>query len=585
MTKENLLNDLKKNQSLYLHYKKQSTILSVLRLICFVVALSCLLIGYFDSKFFLYIISLLFFIIFIIFIRFHKKIDDHKIYYQTYYSVLLQHQQRMDSKWDQFDENGEEFISDTQSLDLDLFGHHSLFQMLNITITTWGKRMLAKTLKEHCFSQKDLLLRQEAILELSKKDDFVLSLETYGKINQGKNDNILFDFMKSLQEQMISLFPRIIFMIPLIIMISLICALFSIGLPYTYVICEIGVVFQLIIVFCFLVKHQQLFEPVVHIQKYLQSYQIIFQKIHDESFESELLKTMQKQLFDHCSAIEGIKQLSIIAKWISYRQNVLLCLLFNAFGLYDFLLRNLYLHWLKTYGKDIEQWFFYLAQLETLMSLSVLKIDDFDVCMPDIVNNNTLKFKQLKHPLIQPQKSVGNDFTMTKNINMITGSNMSGKTTFMRTVSLNLILAYVGGYVFASSMQCSYFHILTSMRVQDNVEEGVSTFYGEILRIKAMIDYSHKNVPMICFIDEIFKGTNSLDRIAGARGTIEKLFLPHCFVFLTTHDFELCQIENINNYHFCEYYKENQIYFDYLIHDGKSQTTNGQFLLKQLGIL
>ncbi len=136
-------------------------------------------------------------------------------------------------------------------------------------------------------------------------------------------------------------------------------------------------------------------------------------------------------------------------------------------------------------------------------------------------------------------------------------------------------------------MICSCMTILTSMRVKDNVEEGISTFYGELLRIKKMIEYSQFKKPMVCFIDEIFKGTNSLDRIAGARATIKKLSLEHCIFFMTTHDFELCNTQeiDISNYHFDEYYQDDKIFFDYLLHKGQSQTTNGQFLLKQLGII
>lgn len=584
MTKEHFQQQLNTTLSLYEHYKKQSFLLSVFRFISFIGMLSCLLIGYFENLSFLYVTSFILLVAFLTLVYFHQKIDYQKKYYETYGEVINQHLKRINFQWDEFEDNGYELDTNTQSMDLDVFGHHSLFQMLNITFTLQGKRKLAKTLNSHHFQYKELRKRQGAILELANFNDFILSLETYGKINKGKNEKVLIDFIDSLNKH-ISLMNPFIFLCPIIVLGSLICALFSIGIPYSYVICEVGVVVQLIMVFVFIGKHQSLFEPVTHLQKYLESYEVIFVNIQKQQFQSSLLQDIQKQMNEPYSAITGIKQLSQIAKWISYRQNILLCILFNALGLYDFILRNCYLHWLKTYGKHVEKWFDQLAELECLMSLSVLKMDGFDVCMPEIVEGNVLNFKQLKHPLIDSKKSVGNDFIMTKNINMITGSNMSGKTTFMRTVALNLILAYVGGFVFASQMQCSYFDILTSMRVTDNVEEGVSTFYGEILRIKTMIDYSQKNVPMICFIDEIFKGTNSLDRIAGARGTVEKLSLPHCFVFLTTHDFELCQIENINNYHFCEYYKENQIYFDYLIHEGRSQTTNGQFLLKQLGIL
>ena len=205
------------------------------------------------------------------------------------------------------------------------------------------------------------------------------------------------------------------------------------------------------------------------------------------------------------------------------------------------------------------------------------------ICQPNL----ELSFHHLRHPLIPQDKVVGNDFHLEHQTNVITGSNMSGKTTFMRTVALNLVLAQAGGYVFADDMTCSYMHILTSMRVRDNVEEGISTFYGELLRIKDMITYSQTQQPMICFIDEIFKGTNSLDRIAGAKATLEKLSLPYCMVFITTHDFELTKMDHVlySNYHFEEHYVDGQLCFDYQIKKGPSTSTNGKFLLQQVGIL
>ena len=164
---------------------------------------------------------------------------------------------------------------------------------------------------------------------------------------------------------------------------------------------------------------------------------------------------------------------------------------------------------------------------------------------------------------------------------------MSGKTTFMRRVGLNLILAQAGGYTFAKEMSCSYMHIMTSMRIKDDVKEGYSTFYNEVLRIKEMVDYVQNNEPFICFIDEIFKGTNSKDRFIGVKGVLNHLSRSQAVVFLTTHDLEIVNnlILPIDHYHFIESYRDNKLYFDYQLRNGICPSTNGEFILKEVGLI
>ena len=167
---------------------------------------------------------------------------------------------------------------------------------------------------------------------------------------------------------------------------------------------------------------------------------------------------------------------------------------------------------------------------------------------------------------------------------------MSGKTTFMRSIGVNLVLAYAGGYCTASSLQVSLMELCTSIRTEDDVNEGISTFYAEILRIRQMIEVSRKQIPMISMIDEIYKGTNSKDRIFAARETIRKLSKPWSFTLITTHDFELCDLEHdaetdAGNYYFTEHYEDNQICFDYKLRDGRATTTNARYLLRMAGII
>lgn len=571
----------------YQSYTLKSNQLSVVRFILFIMVLLFLLLGYFQKLHFLYMISFICFIVFLFMVSIHNKVKKEVHYYHSLYQVYQEHIQRMNNQWDQFEEDGHEFLNSDVSTDLDLFGHHSLFQFINATFTFQGKERLAKDMIHHNLSQEIIIERQKSLQELSQHEDMFIQLQVYGKMMKLNDEKIVIQFIDSLTKQHYQNIPTMIFILPIITCLSLILASFSIALPYSYVLCEGGVILQLIITCFFFKQHAQMFEPVYALHKSLKSYYQLFQMISKEEFETSLLIDIQNKIVKNNHALKAIEQLSKISQAISYRKNIFVFILFNAFGLYDLFLRFFYLQWISQYGIEMQQWIDALTDMELLMSLCIPKMDDFDVTQPSIVDEMNLSFHQLKHPLIHTEKVVGNSFELEKQVCVITGSNMSGKTTFMRTIGLNLVLAYMGGYIFGEAMTCSCMKIFTSMRVRDNVEEGISTFYGELLRIKEMIEYSQQNKPMICFVDEIFKGTNSMDRIAGAKATIQKLSVSHCLLFITTHDFELCQSQDIDisNYHFDEYYQDSKIYFDYLIHKGQSQSTNGQFLLKQLGII
>ncbi|MFR7592292.1 MAG: MutS-related protein [Longibaculum sp.] len=588
MTKQEFQQLHQKAQFKYQELNHQSNIIALIRFLLGLGIIAFLCIGYFQKMPWLYGLSLLCLIVFCILIRYHDKMKKQCRYYQSLSDIYQKHLLRIQGQWDAFENDGNEYLDDKayKAIDLDILGHHSLFQFINIAFTKRGQVQLSKRLLNDCVVCDEIKKRQEAILDMSDHQEFVFQIEALGHMLHPKQEKAIDQFVETEKIHQQKITP-LIFIVSLLTIVSLICLLFSIGQPYDQVIFEVGCVFQLCFSFLYIKKHQDLFEPVALLNKGLQNYLDIFKLISKTSFQSSQLQFLQMQICHQGRAVEGIEKLSVIAQRIGYRQNIFVIIFLNALGLYDFWLRNQYLSWLENYQKDIPFWFDGLAEIETIMSLSVLKIDDFDVTMPKLSIKQSLSFSDLRHPLIAQEKVVGNDFLMKQSVCVITGSNMSGKTTFMRTIGLNLVLAYAGGYVFAKEMTCSPMHILTSMRVKDNVEEGISTFYGELLRIKDMIAFSKNKQPMICFIDEIFKGTNSLDRIAGAKATIQKLSLEYAMTFLTTHDFELCQIQDIHcqNYHFDEYYENEHIYFDYHIKEGQSQSTNGQFLLRQLGIL
>ena len=231
-----------------------------------------------------------------------------------------------------------------------------------------------------------------------------------------------------------------------------------------------------------------------------------------------------------------------------------------------------------------------IAELEALSSLAIIHRDYPAWRFPEI-NAESFGIVAVKmgHPLLGT--SVCNDLAMEKGsgILLITGSNMSGKSTLLRTVGINLVLAYAGAPVFAERFNCSLLRIYTCMRVSDNLGENIYSFYAELLLIKQIVSASNSEGKIFFLLDEIFKGTNSQDRHAGAKALIRQLSKVGAMGLVSTHDLELGDMEResdrrIRNYHFREYYKNDEIHFDYKLRSGISTTRNAMYLIKMAGI-
>jgi DNA mismatch repair ATPase MutS len=292
--------------------------------------------------------------------------------------------------------------------------------------------------------------------------------------------------------------------------------------------------------------------------------------------------------------LTAFKKLGAICQAYNIVYNPLIHQVLSGILLWDYQLAHSVSKWKKSYGKQIKAAFDGIYEMEFLLSLSVLpKIRN---TVPADINQRSddaphVEAAGVYHPLISAEKVVSNDAGLTAGVTIITGSNMSGKTTFLRTVAINLALAYIGAPVCADSFSAGYMRLFTSMRVMDDVANGISTFYAEILRIKTMVEFKekHPDEPMLCMIDEIFKGTNSADRIVGAREAVMCLAGAKSMVVVSTHDFELCSIEDREhnpavNYHFEEYYEDDKLMFDYRIRNGRCTTTNAQAILRMAGI-
>lgn len=580
--KEIIINDKKIQE-------KKSDKLSNIRLITFIAALI------FDILAFIFkeleiafaIIGSILLVSFIVLVIIHKKVTNKIKRYDNYLTIIKEYEDRTDDNWKNFKETGIEFIDINKDLfyDLDIVGNNSLFQLVNVAKSIGGKRNLANEFNKVNLTEKEILNRQATVKELTENFDFNIDFQecllSYKhiqqndfskltkKLNVNKSSN-LFSFILNILFSLISITTLILSLTNVInVSIFLICFLFNFFFSYIVII-----------------VNKQDYNPISDCSRKLSNLKPLFDLVNNTSFDSEELIKLKKDINEGKESIDKLANLSSLD---SLRVNFISNFIINGlFPLNSLILSNYKKVITDESVNKINLSIKAIEQLEMLLSLTTIKLIKENSVTPIYTNNTKIDVQDIKHPMLNENVCIANDFISNDDINIITGSNMSGKSSFMKTIAVNLILANCGSNVCATSFTFTFLRMFTSIKVSDDINKNISTFYGELLRIKNIIDYSKEiTYPMIVFIDEIFKGTNYNDRIFGAKEIIKLLSTLNCIVIISTHDFELCQIDNksIYNYHFEERYENGNIIFDYKLLKGQCKTTNARFLMNSIGLI
>lgn len=526
---------------------------------------------------------------------YHAEVGNHQNYVERLILVYERYQMRLQDEWKTFSDTGMEYQreQDYVSADLDVFGIGSLYQMLCVAHTTSGKRRLAEVLQQKEETVEILEQRQKAVAELAEKTQFSLHFEALAfgceeerqKRREEDRPEVGQEYKKKSQESRFSIVLQILSWIyPVAFAMSIVGAIVQWWSSGVILVLFFGGLLLSWIMggYC-----QRIVGGLFQRSHIMQNYLYMMEAVAVEKLESSYLKDLQKIIVGGENKKEnlmtGLRKMEHLLAAYNIRYNPIVHWILSGICLYDFHLAAHAAVWERKYGNCLEQGLDALGEVEMLSSLAVLQRIR-KVSYPVFVEHTspTLCMKQIYHPLLAADTAIANDISLEKKSVIITGSNMSGKTTFLRTIGLNLLLAYAGAPVCGDIVSVSQMRIFTSMRVMDDVKHGISTFYAEILRIKEMVEFGKQGLPMLCLIDEIFKGTNSADRIVGAEAVIRKLSDDYMITIVSTHDFELCKLAE--NYHFEEYYKQNQIYFDYKLKEGMCTTTNALFLLKMAGL-
>ncbi|WP_273322788.1 MutS-related protein [Vallitalea guaymasensis] len=533
-------------------------------------------------------------VIFISLIIIHQKNIDLRPRLTALCKINENGIKRLRGEWKKFQKNGKEFIDEDHnySWDLDLFGKNSLFQWINHTNTPMGKKKLRDALIKPNKNIELIRKRQQAIIELSKDMSWVHELEAAGMLedNDSIDEGELIKWSKDIApfylNNLLGLFVKIL---PIVSILTIVLPFCIPSFSFIYGLIFISI--QIIVAFIGLNKRHTRLSTIDDFRKQISIYDKMIKLIESKEFESSLLQDFKKQMeSDNELTSQQIKKLDNIMDMFNIR-HFQFYLIFDILTLWDYQCAISLENWKNRYGKNLPKWLDSLGEIEALASLATVVYEQPDWVMPTITKEYRVSATEIGHPLINAKDRVCNNVTFGGRHSslLVTGSNMSGKSTFLRTIGINLVLAYAGAPVCAKEFCCPMMDLYTSMRVKDDIDNKISSFYAELLRIKKIIGATNEGKKVFYLLDEIFKGTNSRDRHIGARTLIKKLCKGNTLGLVSTHDLELADLESesdsrVKNYHFQEHYKDNKILFDYKLYSGVSNTFNAVFLMKEIGI-
>jgi len=551
-----------------------------------------LFILFFKTSIFISVFSLLvFLIIFIIIISMDNVNSTKKKEFQLLKLLNENEIKYLDGIYDFFGD-GSRFKNDMHpySNDLDIFGNSSLFQSINRTTFSKSEDTLADWLLFPADSN-EINERNEAVMELSKNIEWRQRLFIRGYTLK-KNSDALNNLIKWVtKESKYSFQKGFILLCYILSGITLLSIALSIIFSIYYI--PILLIFiNLMIIWKSKNIVKQSHNDVTNNSNVLETYGDVLHEIENGNFISLKLNKLKELLKSKNNfASKEIKRLSSIVSSFDLRYNVIAHPFLNTLLFWDIHQVNKLEKW-KSTNKNISKWFHSVGEFETLSSFSNFYFNNPNWCFPKIIENHFFfDAKNLGHPLIVTKDRVCNNLSINGKgkILLISGSNMSGKSTFLRTIGVNFILAMAGSCVCATEFVFSPIRILSSMRINDSLKNNTSTFFAELKKLELIIKMVEKKEKVFLLLDEILKGTNSIDRNIGSSALIKQFILKETVGIIATHDLALTEMSkefpsNIENYNFDIKINNEDLYFDYLLNKGVCTSLNASILMKKMGI-
>ncbi|SHH03688.1 MutS domain V [Flavobacterium fluvii] len=570
---------------------KYNTI-SILRLLSIFICLICLF-YYIKTDQTTYVVSaFLSFVGFVFLMRIHSILAFKKQLTSTLLTINKNEISYLKREKIPF-ENGVEFndFHHPYAYDLDIFGEHSLFQNLNRTATFIGKKTLANQLLT-LNSNEAILENQEAVTELKTKIDWrqeFLALATICQDSKSAFDSLL--RWNTIKKSPLS---------KVLLTLSFVMPALFFGLLIAYFITDKGILIAYL-TYVFIANSmilgmafkriQSEITQASNIDKIIKQYSLLVKKIENETFQSKKLQDLQQQLLsNNAKASQHLKELSELFSSMDTVGNFVVVLLFDGVFLYHVHVLKSLLKWKENYSTELERWMNVIGEFEMLNSLANLAHNNPGFVFPKINSEYKISFSDLGHPLLNPASRVGNDTHFyPQSFVILTGSNMSGKSTFLRSLGINMVLGGIGSVVCASEATIHPLPVLVSMRLSDSLSDSESYFFAEIKRLKQIMDVLEES-PTFVLLDEILRGTNSDDKRNGTIEVVKKIIAQKAIGAIATHDIEVCLTTNaypdiLTNQCFEVEIRDNELYFDYKLRNGICQNKSATFLMQKMGVI
>ena len=477
--------------------------------------------------------------------------------------------------------------------DLDLFGEDSLFQHLNRTVTFSGTQKLVSWLLSLSKDPEVIHSRQQAAEELCAEPEWCQHFRAAGALHptqaldavilkSGPTESPFFSKHSTVR--------LILWRANTIVIVSWAVTSFT---PLPFSISLVLSLLQLSALALYIKKINAYHQRLNLFLKTISNYLPLVRLIHDQSFRSPYLQKIRHSLFTpESNSLQALTQLHRIQNSLDQRGNIVIAFILNGLYLKDFHTLLRLDHWRKKYGPDIETWTDVLSEADALISMANYRFNHPAYCLPVICQDRLLDTEEIGHPLLKSERNVTNDFSIRSlhQIAIVTGANMAGKSTFLRTIGVNLILAQSGNVVCSRYFAFQPMTLFTSMRTTDSLSKDTSYFHAELLRLQQLVNIAQQEDKVFIILDEMLKGTNSVDKLNGSLAFLKRILSYPISGLVATHDLALGELaddfpEHFFNVCFEIVHSGSQITYDYKLHPGISSNMNASILLKQMGLI
>lgn len=574
--------------------KKQIFRISMLRLALFIAGIAGLYFFFNQTTLLIICICLTFLPLFIL-VKIHNRFFIRKEWLETQAHIIQEELQALSGDYSSF-EDGKEYVNPEHpySFDLDIFGRRSLFQSINRTCTFFGKVRLAEWLQNHLHEKASIEKRQEMVREISEHTLFREQFRVAGLVHHSQSsdaEKIQAWSQSPAQYLHAGWVKAFIWGVPVINSLLLITSLAG-WTSFSW----LGLSFGIFLVLSFgIIKRATYIQETYGKQlKSLNGYARLIALAKAEDWKSAgMQELMERFNLNGQSPIQALQQLSKELDRLDLRNNQFLYVLLE--GSIFFQLQEI-VHierWKARYGQHINEWLETVGKLDALCSLGTFAYNHPQYTYPELTEKPfCFLATQMGHPLMPASQCVKNDATIPSRpfFLIITGANMAGKSTYLRTIGVNYLLACVGTPVCCEKLKLHPNQLITSLRTSDSLSDNESYFFAELKRLKRIIDLLNQGQQLFIILDEILKGTNSMDKQKGSFDLIRQFMQLKANGIIATHDLLLGSLikqfpEEIRNYCFEADIKENELTFSYKLREGVAQNMNACFLMKKMGII